>query len=76
MQELCYLGRTKDGQYEDVTVFLADGLVQGIASRVSASEVINVARGGTSQVVILSEAKTEEPQAQWQSKIEVPLKKP
>ncbi|CAJ0917013.1 175_t:CDS:2 [Entrophospora sp. SA101] len=51
-----------------------DGLVQGVASRVSASEVINVAKGGTSQAVILQGAKKEQ-QEKWQSRIEVPLKR-
>ena len=76
MQELCYLSQTKDGQYEDITVFLADGLVQGVASRISASEVINVAQGGLSQAVILAEEKTEKAsQTEWQSGIEIPPKK-
>jgi hypothetical protein len=77
IQELCYLRRTKEGQYEDITVFLADGLVQGVASRISDSEIINVSQGGLSQAVILSEVRTEkEHQQELQNKIEITLKKP
>jgi hypothetical protein len=54
MQELCYLQSTKDGRYEDITVFLADGLVQGVTSRISESEVINVSKGGLLQSVVLN----------------------
>lgn len=46
LQELCCLSRTKDGKYQDIVVFLADGEMQGIASRVSDSEIVNVVKGG------------------------------
>jgi hypothetical protein len=53
MQELCYLRNTKDNKYEDLIVFLTDGLVQGVASRISESEIINVSKGGFLQSVVL-----------------------
>jgi len=46
MQELCYLKNAEDGRYEDITVFLADGLVKGVSSRISANEITNVSLGG------------------------------
>jgi glutathione synthase/RimK-type ligase-like ATP-grasp enzyme len=53
LQELCYLSKTKDGKYQDIIVFLADGRVQGISSRVSEQEIVNVAKGGYVQAVVL-----------------------
>jgi hypothetical protein len=53
LQELCYLSKTKDGKYQDIIVFLADGQVCGISSRVSDQEVVNVAKGGYGQAVVL-----------------------
>ncbi|KAF0513781.1 hypothetical protein F8M41_017735 [Gigaspora margarita] len=36
-QELCYLQNTKDNRYEDISVFVVDGVVQGFMSRISAN---------------------------------------
>ncbi|CAG8840604.1 11200_t:CDS:2, partial [Racocetra persica] len=44
----------EDGKYQDITVFLADGVVRGIGSRVSDQEIVNVAQGGQRQAVVLS----------------------
>ena len=54
MQELCYLKNAEDGRYEDITVFLADGLVKGVSSRISANEITNVSLGGLWQSVVLN----------------------
>jgi hypothetical protein len=59
LQELCYLLKTKDGKYHDIIVFLADGRVRGIASRVSVHEIVNVAKGGRGQAVVLCLDKVE-----------------
>ncbi|CAG8483795.1 4288_t:CDS:1 [Cetraspora pellucida] len=53
MQELCYLQYTKDNRYEDISVFVADGIVQGFMSRISDTEIINIPQGGFFQPVIL-----------------------
>ena len=53
LQELCYLSKTEEGKYQDIIVFLADGKVQGISSRVSNHEIVNVAKGGYGQAVVL-----------------------
>lgn len=53
LQELCYLSKNETGKYHDIIVFLADGKVQGIASRVSDNEIVNVAKGGYGQAVVL-----------------------
>ncbi|CAG8777807.1 14682_t:CDS:1 [Gigaspora margarita] len=53
VQELCYLQNTKDNKYEDIAVFVADGVVQGFMSRISANEIVNVVQGGFIQSVVL-----------------------
>ncbi|CAG8762032.1 1228_t:CDS:1 [Dentiscutata erythropus] len=53
MQELCYLQNTKDNRYEDISVFIIDGVVQGFSSRISFNEIVNVGHGGFRQSVIL-----------------------
>ncbi|CAG8542616.1 65_t:CDS:2 [Gigaspora margarita] len=53
VQELCYLQNTKDNKYEDIAVFVADGVVQGFMSRISANEIVNVVQGGFRQSVVL-----------------------
>ncbi|CAG8604987.1 3585_t:CDS:2, partial [Ambispora leptoticha] len=53
LQKLCYLSKTKDGKYQDIVVFLADGVVRGISSRVSDHEIVNIAQGGNRQAVVL-----------------------
>ncbi|CAG8766443.1 10645_t:CDS:1, partial [Racocetra persica] len=53
IQQLCYLQNTKDNRYEDISVFVADGVVQGFSSRISSNEIMNVGQGGFSQPVIL-----------------------
>jgi len=53
LQELCYLSKTEEGKYQDIIVFLADGKVQGISSRVSDHEIVNVAKGGYVQAAVL-----------------------
>jgi hypothetical protein len=76
IQELCYLQNTKDGKYEDVTVFLADGLVKGISSRISPSEIVNVCQGGKFQAAILQAEQAEKTNQEYelQSKIVIPPK--
>ncbi|CAG8784373.1 6210_t:CDS:2, partial [Dentiscutata erythropus] len=56
IQELCYLQNTKDNRFEDITVFIADGVVQGFGSRISSSEVVNASHGGFGQSVVLNDA--------------------
>ena len=56
MQELCYLKNAEDGRYEDITVFLADGLVKGVSSRISATHSASF-RIDTRPMVILEEIK-------------------
>ncbi|CAG8825717.1 14933_t:CDS:1, partial [Dentiscutata erythropus] len=53
VQELCYLQNTKDNRYEDIIVFVADGVVQGIGSRISSKEIVNIRQGGFAQSVVL-----------------------
>ncbi|CAG8818828.1 9790_t:CDS:1, partial [Racocetra persica] len=53
IQELCYLQNTKDNRYADISVFVADGIVQGFMSRVSDTEVVNIPQSGCFQSVIL-----------------------
>ncbi|CAG8741687.1 13395_t:CDS:2 [Gigaspora margarita] len=53
IQELCYLQNTKDNRYEDISVFVVDGVVQGFMSRISANEIVNVEQGGFFQSVVL-----------------------
>ncbi|KAF0553871.1 putative conserved protein, circularly permuted ATPgrasp superfamily [Gigaspora margarita] len=53
IQELCYLQNTKDNRYEDIAVFVVDGVVQGFMSRISANEIVNVEQGGFGQSVVL-----------------------
>ncbi|CAG8819542.1 6117_t:CDS:1, partial [Cetraspora pellucida] len=53
IQELCCLQNTKDNRYEDLSVFVADGVVQGFMSRISDTEIINIPQGGFFQPVIL-----------------------
>ncbi|CAO3637619.1 unnamed protein product [Cunninghamella blakesleeana] len=55
MQELCYLKR-KNGKFEDLVCFIADGEVISVASRISSNEIVNVFAGGRGRpVVIVSE---------------------
>jgi len=42
-----------------LSFFLADGRVRGIASRVSVHEIVNVAKGGRGQAVVLCLDKVE-----------------
>ncbi|CAG8552061.1 4664_t:CDS:1 [Dentiscutata erythropus] len=53
IQELCYLQNVEDNRYEDISVFVADGIVQGFMSRNSDNEIVNVKQGGFYQSVIL-----------------------
>ncbi|CAI2192914.1 3855_t:CDS:2, partial [Funneliformis geosporum] len=55
IQERCYLRNTSDGRYEDIAVYLMDGKVQGFLSRISANEVVNVAKNGLFQPTVLLE---------------------
>ncbi|CAO3637608.1 unnamed protein product [Cunninghamella blakesleeana] len=55
MQELCYLKR-KNGKFEDLVCYIADGEVKAVGSRISSSEIVNVFAGGSWQsAVIVSE---------------------
>ncbi|CAG8741788.1 6372_t:CDS:1 [Racocetra fulgida] len=53
IQELCYLQNSKDNRYEDISVFVADGIVQGFMSRIGDTEIVNIPHGGRFQPVIL-----------------------
>jgi hypothetical protein len=83
MQELCYLKlkNTKDDKYQDIIVFLADGVVKGISSRISTNEIINVGQGGLLQSVVCvpmnitySSHEIDFSYNDMQSQIEVPPK--
>ncbi|CAG8466133.1 6242_t:CDS:1 [Dentiscutata heterogama] len=53
IQELCYLQNTKDNRYEDIAVFIVDGVVQGFGSRISSDEILNASKVGFGQSVVL-----------------------
>lgn len=55
IQERCYLRNTLDGRYEDIAVYLIDGVVQGFLSRISTNEVVNIHNGGLFQPTVLLE---------------------
>lgn len=59
IQDLCYLKRTEDGNYQDVAVYLVDGLVKGVVSRVSPDEVVNIRKVGRFQWVVLERDGSE-----------------
>lgn len=55
IQERCYLRNTPDGRYEDIAVYLIDGVAQGFLSRISVNEVVNIHNGGLFQPTVLIE---------------------
>jgi hypothetical protein len=60
IQELCSL-RNISGRYEDISVFVSEGVLQGIVSRISANEIVNVSNGGLFQPAVLLETQIEQP---------------
>jgi glutathionylspermidine synthase len=55
IQELCYLKKNENNEYHDIVVFIENGNIKGIGSRVSEDEIINVHKNGSSQPVILTQ---------------------
>ncbi|CAJ0865651.1 13928_t:CDS:10 [Entrophospora sp. SA101] len=39
IQERCYLRNTPDGRYEDISIYVVDGVARGFVSRISANEI-------------------------------------
>ncbi|CAO3637612.1 unnamed protein product [Cunninghamella blakesleeana] len=52
MQELCYLKR-KNGKFEDLVCYIADGEVIAIGSRTSSNEIVNVYAGGNRRTAVI-----------------------